>query len=163
MAAKKRKNPMGRPSKWNPAFTEQVRKLCLLGATIPEIADFFEVNPDTIHEWMKTHSDFSEAIKAGRAIADSNVANRLYQRAMGFEHDSEEIKTVGSRVVRVPVRKIYPPDTVAAIFWLKNRQKDKWRDKIEQDLTTNGESLNMSNLTPQELKTLLELRKKIGR
>lgn len=70
-------------------------------------------------------------------MADANVADRLYQRAMGFEHDSEEIKVVsigageGSEVQRVPIKKIYPPDTVAAIFWLKNRQKDKWRDKTE--------------------------------
>jgi hypothetical protein len=24
---------------------------------------------------------------------------------------------------------------VAAIFWLKNRQRGKWRDKIEQEVT----------------------------
>jgi hypothetical protein len=63
--------------------------------------------------------------------------NRLYQRATGFEHDSEEIKIMSSEngqyVERVPIRKIYPPDTVAAIFWLKNRQKEKWRDKTEID------------------------------
>jgi hypothetical protein len=60
---------------------------------------------------------------------------------MGFEHDSEEIKVVsdgqgqGSSIERVPVRKIYPPDTVAAIFWLKNRQRDKWKDKTETELS----------------------------
>lgn len=31
--------------------------------------------------------------------------------------------------------KYYPPDTTAAIFWLKNRQKDKWRDKVDHELT----------------------------
>lgn len=34
-----------------------------------------------------------------------------------------------------PVEKYYPPDTTAAIFWLKNRQKDKWRDKQEVEHT----------------------------
>lgn len=30
-----------------------------------------------------------------------------------------------------------PPDTTSCIFWLKNRQKDKWRDKTEQEVTVN--------------------------
>lgn len=33
----------GRPSKYDKAFPDQARKLCLLGATDIEIADFFEV------------------------------------------------------------------------------------------------------------------------
>ena len=30
-----------------------------------------------------------------------------------------------------------PPDTTAAIFWLKNRQPDKWREK--QELAHSGD------------------------
>jgi hypothetical protein len=37
--------------------------------------------------------------------------------------------------VETPLEKYYPPDTTAAIFWLKNRQKDKWRDKVDHELT----------------------------
>ena len=29
----------------------------------------------------------------------------------------------------VPYTERYPPDTTAAIFWLKNRRPDLWRDK----------------------------------
>ncbi len=164
----KSKNPeksrAGRPSKWNPAFVKQVEKLALLGATSEEIAEFFEVHIDTIYEWMKLYPKFSEAIKRGKTMADTNVADRLYQKAMGFEHDSEEIKTVStgngkSQIVRVPVRKIYPPDTVAAIFWLKNRQRGKWQDRIEQDLTTKGESLNQP-MTDQQVDKVIDALKK---
>jgi len=130
----------GRPTDYREEYNEQAEKLCKLGATDKELADFFEVAESTINEWKLAHSEFSESIKKGKTLADANVADRLYQRAMGFEHDSEEIKVVsdgkgeGSSIERVPVRKIYPPDTVAAIFWLKNRQKDKWRDKQEMDV-----------------------------
>jgi hypothetical protein len=31
----------------------------------------------------------------------------------------------------VPYTERYPPDTAAAIFWLKNRQPKHWRDKVE--------------------------------
>ena len=130
----------GRPTKYREEYDDQARKLCLLGYTDAELAFFFEVNEDTIHEWKKVHPSFSESIKSGKDVADANVGQRLYERAMGFEHDSEEIKTIampggGSEIERVPVRKVYPPDTTAAIFWLKNRQPKKWRDKIEQGFT----------------------------
>lgn len=139
----------GRPSLYKEEYNEQARKLCLLGATDKDLAGFFEVNEDTIHEWKKVHSIFSESINAGKHFADANVADRLYQRAIGFEHDSEEIKVVsdgqgaGSSIERVPTRKIYPPDTAAAIFWLKNRQRTMWRDKVETGFTdTEGKDVS---------------------
>lgn len=132
----------GQPTKYDPKYNDQVYKLCLLGATDKEMADFFEVAESTFHLWKKEHPAFSESIKKGKVMADANVGQRLYERAMGFEHDSEEIKVVsmgkeGSAIERVPIRKIYPPDTVAAIFWLKNRQGSKWRDK--QEIQHSGE------------------------
>lgn len=135
----------GRPTKYKKEYDEQVYKICLLGATDAEIASFFEIAESTVNEWKKDHEGFSESIKRGKEIADANVAARLYQRALGFEHDDEEIKVVsmgqgeGSSVQRVPVRKIYPPDPTSAIFWLKNRQPKKWRDKV--DITSNDEKI----------------------
>lgn len=132
----------GRPTLYKEEYNQQVEKLCKLGATDKELADFFDIAESTLNLWKEAHPLFMESIKAGKQIADANVAERLYQRAMGFEHDSEEIKVVsdgrgeGSSIERVPIRKIYPPDTIAAIFWLKNRQPDKWRDKHEVDQKT---------------------------
>ncbi len=132
---------VGRPTDYRDEFPEQAEKLCKLGATDKDLADFFDVVESTINAWKLDYPEFSESIKRGKTLADANVADRLYQRAMGFEHDSEEIKVVslgqgeGSTIERVPVRKVYPPDTAAAIFWLKNRQRDKWRDRVETELT----------------------------
>lgn len=132
---------LGRPSKYDPDYNTQVEKLAKLGAIDSEIADFLEIAESTLNEWKLKYPDFSESIKRGKLIADANVADRLYQRAMGFEHDSEEIKVIsiggnaGSSVERVPIRKIYPPDPTAAIFWLKNRRPKEWRDKQEIEHT----------------------------
>lgn len=129
----------GRPTDYKKEYAEQAYKLCLLGATDEELADFFEVSEPTINAWKKAHIEFSLALKRGKSTADANVADRLYQRAMGFEHDSEEIKVMYDKetnqqiIERVPIRKIYPPDPVSAIFWLKNRQKGKWKDKFETE------------------------------
>lgn len=165
-------NEGGRPTKYKDEYAEQAYKLCLLGATDKDLADFFEVEESTINNWKNEKNEFLESLKKGKALADANVADRLYQRALGFEHDSEEIKVMLDRetneqyIERVPVRKIYPPDSTAAIFWLKNRQKEKWRDKTETDVTTKGESLNkkpdLSKLTDEELETMARIQDKIN-
>ena len=130
-----RREMAGRPSKYQEKFAEQARKLCLLGATDKELADFFEVAEDTVHEWKKVHPEFSESVKRGKTQADADVADRLYQRAMGYEHPEVDIRVVMGAIVQTPIRKIYAPDPTAAIFWLKNRQRDKWRDKQDHEHT----------------------------
>lgn len=121
----------GRPTVYKDEYVNKVYKLSLLGATDKEMADILDVCEKTFNNWKEQYPEFLQSIKRGKANADANVADRLYQRAMGFEHDSEEIKVIDGEVVRVLVRKIYPPDATSAIFWLKNRQSDKWRDKTE--------------------------------
>lgn len=128
--------PAGRPSDYKPEYDEQAKKLCRLGATDSDLADFFEVTEQTINNWKTSYPEFFESIKKGKLTADMEVADRLYQRALGFEHDSEEIKVADGEVIRVPIRKIYPPDSTAAIFWLKNRRSKDWRDKQEVDQKT---------------------------
>lgn len=134
----------GRPTDYKDEYCEQVEKLCRLGATDEEIADFFDVHVDTVYEWKSVHCEFSEAIKRGKTLADANVADRLYQRAMGYSHDAVKIFPDGGKDEKgnkeplvVPYTEHYPPDTAAAIFWLKNRQRKKWRDKVENGFTDN--------------------------
>ena len=112
-------------------FPEAAKKLALLGATDADIADFFGIAVSTLALWKTKHPEFSDALKAGKQIADAEVAHKLYQRAMGYEHDEVDIRVIDRKVVMTPIRKIYAPDTTAAIFWLKNRQKAQWRDKVE--------------------------------
>ena len=131
----------GRPSLYKPEYAELARKFCCLGATDADLAKFFEVNVDTVHEWKKVHSEFSDAIKAGKEQADAEVATKLFHRAMGYEHPEDDIRAVslgegrGSEIVITPTVKHYPPDTTAAIFWLKNRRPDLWRDKVHQEIS----------------------------
>lgn len=134
-----RKSKGGRPSPfdegYSASFEEAGRKLALLGATDKEIAEFFDISESTLNLWKTKHPEFSESLKAGKLMADASVADRLFHRAMGYEHDEVDIRVIDKEVVMTPIRKIYPPDTTAAIFWLKNRQREKWRDKVETGVT----------------------------
>lgn len=124
---------VGRPSKFKPEFIEQARKLCMLGMTDKELADFFEVAESTLNLWKKDFPGFSESLKGGKTLADAEVAAKLHHRALGYSHPEDDIRVVNGQIVITPTIKHYPPDTTAGIFWLKNRQRDKWRDKPEAD------------------------------
>lgn len=126
----------GRPAQYIEEYCEQVEKLCKLGATDAEIADFFNVTETTINNWKLKYPEFVESIKKGKLLADANVAQRLYERAMGYVGKTTKFATFEGQITdSQEVEEHYPPDTTAAIFWLKNRQPKKWRDKHETGFT----------------------------
>lgn len=131
----KPKHPGGRPTKYRQEYAEQAAKLCNLGATDAQLADFFEVSISTISLWKVEHKKFSDAIKLSKEIANERVEQSLYRRAMGYEHDETDIRVINNELVMTPIRKHYPPDATAMIFWLKNRNAAEWRDKVEQEHT----------------------------
>lgn len=120
---------MARPTKYRAEFAEQARKLCLLGATDKDLADFFEVSEQTINTWKKAHRSFLESLKAGKRLADADIAERLYQRAMGYSHPEEKVFQNAGEIITHQTTKHYPPDPTSMIFWLKNRDPERWRDK----------------------------------
>jgi DNA-binding XRE family transcriptional regulator len=137
---------MARPTKYKPEYPEQAAKLCKLGATDAQLADFFGVSVSTINLWKVEHDEFSESIKVPKAQADDRVEQSLFRRAMGYEHDEVDIRVVDHAIVQTPTRKYYPPDTTAAIFWLKNRRGQDWRDVKEVKLTG-----DLKEMTDEEL------------
>lgn len=148
----------GRPSDYKPQYNVLAEKLCLLnvGITDKDLADFFEVNVDTIQEWKLKHPEFSDSIRQGKHISDLDVADALYRRATGATYIIE--KEVKRKVVEydpktgkknreeefievVPLLQQAPPDAVAAKYWLGNRRRSQkpdkqWTEKVE--LTHNG-------------------------
>lgn len=132
-------------SKYDPKKTPvQAHKLCLLGATNEQLADFFEVNEETIYRWQREHPEFKEALADGKIAADAEIANALYHRARGFSHIDTKMfmdrdADGNSTILTKTYLKHYPPDTTACKWWLNNRQKEKWQDKQEIDMTIKGD------------------------
>jgi hypothetical protein len=138
---------MARPSTYKPEYVEQAKKLCALGATDIELADFFEVDVRTVYRWKNEHDEFCQALKAAKEVADERIERSLYERAAGYERDEVDIRVVAGEIIQTPIRKFYPPDTTAAIFWLKNRRPAEWREKIEQSITgANGGPLTIQTI-----------------
>lgn len=127
----------GRPSGYKPSFAAQAEKLCRLGATDEDIADFFSVSVRTIVRWKLQHESFCLALKSGKEHCDHRVERSLYQRAVGYTFKSEKIFNNKGAIVRAPCVEHVPPDVTAQIFWLKNRKRDEWRDKQDHEHTHN--------------------------
>jgi hypothetical protein len=122
------------PASYQAEFAEQARKLCLLlGADDQDLARFFDVPPAMLQEWLSAIPEFAAAVRAGRTLADADVADRLWRRAMGYSHDAVRIFSHQGKALEVAYTEHYPPDTAACLFWLKTRQPDRWREKTEPD------------------------------
>lgn len=140
---------VGRPTKYDQeTMPEQARKICVLGAINDDLANFFEVSVSTVNLWKVEHPEFSDAIKRGKQVADSKVARALYERATGYEHPDVHVSNYKGEVTLTPITKRYVPETAAAIFWLKNRDPDRWRDKVQIEAKV---GFNVRDLSDAEL------------
>lgn len=127
MAASKKK--AGRPSMYRVAYNQQAEKLCRLGATDRDIADFFGVSETTLNNWKLKHPSLLESLKRGKDEVDALVEQSLFRRATGYTHPATKFFQAGGEILRQDYVEHYPPDATSMIFWLKNRQPDRWRDK----------------------------------
>lgn len=123
----------GRLSTYQAKYAQQAKKACEAGFTDKEIAELLGCNQSTLYRWKAEHEEFAQALKVGKCKADDRVELSLYHRALGYSHPEVDIRVVEGQIVQTPLIKHYPPDTTAAIFWLKNRRKEEWRDKVDVD------------------------------
>lgn len=102
--------PAGRPSKYDPAYCEVAYNKLAEGFSVLGVAAEIGVNKTTLYEWADKHPAFSNALKAGQQAAAAWWEDRLREIAMGKDGNA-----------------------TAAIFGLKNRARDEWRDKTETE------------------------------
>ena len=98
------------------------------GLTDEQIAKNIGINRTTLYDWKKKEVNIADSLKKGKEVIDFEVENAVLKRALGYEYEEE---TYENGILTKKVKKQVPPDTTAQIFWLKNRQVKKWRDKVE--------------------------------
>jgi hypothetical protein len=132
---------MSNTIEYNPKYCEKIQPLAPLGCTDEQIAMLFDVTPETIHDWMGAHPEFSRAINRAKLRADMKVSHALYQQAISG-------------------------NVQAQIFWLKNRQPQIWRDKQEIDLRAPDglriTGIDPARLTDEELQAMWDQQKPQG-
>jgi transcriptional regulator with XRE-family HTH domain len=144
---------MANTSKYDGIDLKQVADLAAAGLTERQLALELEVHQSTITQWKKSHPEFRDLLQTWKYEADKKVERSLYERATGYEHTEEKIFcSKDGEITRVETIKHIPPDVKACIFWLKNRQADKWRDKLDHE---HSGKLDLAN-------SILAARKRVG-
>ena len=147
---------MGQPTKYKEEYNRQVVKLCKLGATDAEIGDFFNVTETTINNWKIKAPAFFESIKEGKIQADMNVANSLYNRALGYSHMEEKVFNNNGEILTYNTVKHYPPDTAAMMAWLNNRRPKDFRSKQYMEVDNTNVNIDATeDMTKEERRAMI--------
>ena len=159
---KKNGGPGSKPAKWHPSMIQRVYLLTLKGLIDADLAVAFGVDINSIHYWKRTKPEFMEALTLGKDQYDQRVERSLGERALGYSHPDTHISVHQGEVIITPITKHYPPDTAAAIFWLCNRQRERWnnnqRTEFRGALDIRMQTkIDLTGFNEQELNLLKEM------
>ena len=97
------------------------------GLTNEQIANNIGINVKTLYDWKNKESDICNSLKKGREIVDFEVENALLKSAL-------------------------EGNVTAQIFWLKNRKKEQWREKVEIEKMGTIQKISIINDLPKDEK-----------
>ena len=95
------------------------------GLTYEQISNNMGIDTSTLWDWRKKNSNISNALKKGKEVVDFEVENALLKNALSG-------------------------NVTAQIFWLKNRKKLEWRERIEY--TTDDKEVSKLDELLKEIK-----------
>jgi hypothetical protein len=120
-----------------------IERYAASGLNNTEIAKALGIGRTTLYDWMERYPNVMNAIKKYRGLANIEVENALYKSAVGFTF--VETKKEGRKdpenpgqyklVVTEEIEKTFAPNTAACIFYLKNRMPERYKDKIETEIS----------------------------
>lgn len=138
-------------AKWKqwvtPEGLEKIKGWAMDGLSDAQIRDkdHLGIAQQTYYTWKKEHPEIAEALRLGKEVADRRVENAVYKSARGYfvdevttftkaaltskgepilDKDGNPVQDVETKVVH----KWIPPNSTAAIFWLKHRKPVEWGD-----------------------------------
>lgn len=125
------------------------------GVTEQAMAEALGISYSRFRDYKAQCAELNEVLRTNELIADLPVISSLYERCMGGAHEVKKavkLKTVeydgkGRRVketeqIRYAKETVYVPADVNAIkFWLTNRMKEVFADKVPLEL--NGATISV--------------------
>jgi hypothetical protein len=109
----------GRPTKYDPAFCDEVIDFLSEGYSVTAWAGSKRVARSSVYKWANEHPEFSDALNIGQAAS-----------ALWWETCLRTNATTGDGA------------SSAIIFGLKNRAADDWRDKRDIDHSSTDGSMS---------------------
>lgn len=157
---------MGRKPQYNytdKEFLLSIESMARDGLDEAQIAEQIGVHRSYFCELKNKYPELDNAVKRGRKPLDIIVEDSLYKRAIGLKVKKITRKwvvapdgTQSDAEIILEEETELPPDTGAAMAWLKHRKPEQWNLASKLDLTTKNESLNNNKTTPAELAQLVK-------
>lgn len=115
------KHPGGRPTKYKPAYCQEIVELMGQGFSLTAAAAELGISRETAYAWEREIPEFSDAVKLARGKRTLKLERDLLSASDG-------------------------PTVTSRIFALKNACADEWREKVTQEQTgANGGPIEMVN------------------
>lgn len=125
-------------------YLDDIEKWSRKGATDKDIAETLGIGRSTLCKYAKKYSELGNVLTRAHAVADEVVENCLYKKCTGYTVQLRKmfkVKNViyenGKKVAEkeelvAGIDEVHiPADTNAQIFWLTNRQPEKWKRQPE--------------------------------
>ena len=126
---------MGRPSKYEPRFCEELAEHFTEGYSFESFGGVARVSKQTLYDWCEAHPEFLDAKKANETASQLVWEQRL--RSLAVTGDG---------------------NATAIIFGLKNRASDSWRDVKATEITGRDggpvATQDLTRLSNAELETI---------
>lgn len=132
-----------------PKGLDILRGLARRGLSDEDIAKSIGIGKATLYRWKASNESIRDALRDGKLVADLTVESALFKKATGFVVTDTKTtsfldKETGELVegkTEVTTKHVLP-DTLAIMFWLKNRRPDLWKDKIVEQGDATETQLN---------------------
>lgn len=158
---RKKKMNFGQEVKWNSDRPREAYELALLGCTDKEIAKVMGIQLVTLDKWKTRKPSFAKWLQRGKEYTDAKVAHALLKRALGCSIPDSHISNFKGEITVTPIMKHFPPDVDACKSWLDRRQRERWGQKQQLDVTNTNINITKIDLTGLS-KEELQLARKVG-
>lgn len=135
------------------------------GMTQQDIAKRIGVSVTTIITWRAKYPEIAAALAETAEKVDRQVEQALLRRAMGYTYEEtttivEQLPDGEKKYKSVKVTKHVPADSVAQVFWLKNRKSAEWRDRREMEIAAGMGSVQIIDDIdkPKKLGTVIDMK-----
>jgi len=148
---------MGRKSKYDQVKEDfpLIFRYLVDGLTEVEICKKINISTSAFATYKNQHAELRDLLKEGKGRPNAKVEQALYKSAVGYEYDEQKITTDESGKVKVEkITKYMPPQSTSMIYWLKNREAKKWRERRDPFEVDNED--RMKDVTDEQLDDEIE-------
>jgi len=125
---------LGRKTKYDKKKIKEILEFKRQNYTNAAICKLWRIHPDTFYEWLKKHTDFSDAYQKGMESGYKSISelarSSLYKKIAGYEYtETKELKKDtfrGPETEKQTITKHAQADTSAIIFALCNLDKSNF-------------------------------------